>query len=589
LPESSTRTIPIWFGPAESPMFGLLHLPGSTARGGVVLCPPLGHEYMNSHSTFRELANRIAPLGFVVLRFDYRSTGDSFDRAGSGPEESGFVGDVRAATGYLRELGLTWVATIGMRLGASFAAAQNGLSSADSLVLWDPCPSGRSFLREQHLLSLVAARGRPKDPGQLEIPGFTGSAEMSDEIASLNLRDHARSVAGQVLLLTRADRPADAKLVESFAGAKVEHRQVSGQRELLDVESPRLTVPFATILTIADWVNDVAPDKEAPIRHPEAREVQVDVESGHYAASSRDAEGVRTSLRETSLSVGPARLFAIATEPTKTASGPTCIFVSVANEHRVGPGRLWVELSRRLSVAGFRCARVDINGYGESPVRDSAAGPKVFATSHIDDVIDVARALSPERPGEVVLFGLCSSAYHILEAALALRPSGVCALNPIVIFHPPELDSDGKVDPRRQCCVPQTRLLTMARRRASLRSLRLRLPSLDWKVRGPLRTINWRIRIIFSAKRDVPSACLERLASSGVDVLLVCGSADATVFQHIEFERYPDDAKKLLHYVYMPTLSHTLFSAEERNSVMGMIVEHMVERFGETKLSSPTL
>ena len=51
----------------------------------------------------------------------------------------------------------------------------------------------------------------------------------------------------------------------------------------------------------------------------------------------------------------------------------------------------------------------------------------VRSVSAIDDVLDVARAVSPEDPGNVVLFGLCSSGYQVLEAALDLLPRGVCA------------------------------------------------------------------------------------------------------------------------------------------------------------------
>ena len=101
-------------------MFGLLHTPGAQARGAVVLCPPVGHEYMNAYSTFRALAIRLELLGFAALRFDYRSTGDSFDRPVTGGNAKGFVEDIRVAIDYVRALGLEFIAAAGMRLGASF-------------------------------------------------------------------------------------------------------------------------------------------------------------------------------------------------------------------------------------------------------------------------------------------------------------------------------------------------------------------------------------------------------------------------------------------------------------------------------------
>ena len=182
-------------------MFGLLHTPGTQARGAIVLCPPVGHEYMNAYSTFRALAIRLELLGFAALRFDYRSTGDSFDRPVTGGNAKGFVEDIRVAIDYVRALGLEFIAAAGMRLGASFAAAYCNLEPVDALVLWDPCSSGRSFLREQHLLGLVAGRGQDQESGVLAVPGFSGSAEMLEEIAGLNLRDQTGPCANRVLLL----------------------------------------------------------------------------------------------------------------------------------------------------------------------------------------------------------------------------------------------------------------------------------------------------------------------------------------------------------------------------------------------------
>ena len=60
-------------------LFSWHHPPSAdTGRGaGVVLCPPLGYEYMSAYPTFRILAERLAALGFDVLRLDYDGTGNS--------------------------------------------------------------------------------------------------------------------------------------------------------------------------------------------------------------------------------------------------------------------------------------------------------------------------------------------------------------------------------------------------------------------------------------------------------------------------------------------------------------------------------
>jgi len=52
--------------------------PASVRRGGaIVVCPPIGYEYMSAYPTVRILAERLAALGFDVLRIDYDGTGNS--------------------------------------------------------------------------------------------------------------------------------------------------------------------------------------------------------------------------------------------------------------------------------------------------------------------------------------------------------------------------------------------------------------------------------------------------------------------------------------------------------------------------------
>ena len=76
---------PLHFGPVGSPLFGCYHPPdGAARRSGVVLCYPFGQEYVRAHRAFRLLANRLASVGFHVLRFDYHGCGDSSGGRGRG-------------------------------------------------------------------------------------------------------------------------------------------------------------------------------------------------------------------------------------------------------------------------------------------------------------------------------------------------------------------------------------------------------------------------------------------------------------------------------------------------------------------------
>ena len=196
-----------------------------------------------------------------------------------------------------------------------------------------------------------------------------------------------------------------------------------------------------------------------PITAPTRDEVTVAM-CKEPSSAGEDAGDDVVLVRERSVWLGPQGLFGIETEPVKGATGPACIFVSVANEHRIGPGRMWVQLSRRLAAGGFRSVRVDIDGFGDSPARAERLEPSVVSVLGIDDVLDAARAVSPDDPANVVFIGHSSSGYLILEAALSTAPRAVCSVNPWLVFQPPEMAAGAGMDERRRFCLSRSALAT---------------------------------------------------------------------------------------------------------------------------------
>ena len=78
-PESRVRIerVPLYIGAGDAPRLAWYHAPEVRSGQGVVICPPLGHEYISAYRSLRELADRLAAAGVAVLRFDYHGTGDS--------------------------------------------------------------------------------------------------------------------------------------------------------------------------------------------------------------------------------------------------------------------------------------------------------------------------------------------------------------------------------------------------------------------------------------------------------------------------------------------------------------------------------
>src|SRR6185295_7566730 len=121
--------VPFYFGPSERPLFGAHHLAEGNAPGGngVLLCYPVNHEYQRAHRLFCQLGSRLAGAGLPSLRFDYCCTGDSSGETNQGTWEV-WCENVGTAASELRDIeGLTSLSAVGLRLGASLAAATKRL------------------------------------------------------------------------------------------------------------------------------------------------------------------------------------------------------------------------------------------------------------------------------------------------------------------------------------------------------------------------------------------------------------------------------------------------------------------------------
>jgi len=588
-----------WFGPEESPLFGLINANSAEVRGAVVLCPPLGREHTSAYSTFARLAGSLADAGLLALRFDYRSTGDSFDRTDQQDATIGLLDDVRHAVDFVRGLGATRIALVGMRVGALLAGLTSALEPFEALVMWDPCASGRSFVREQRMLSLRIQVAGKSNISPDDIPGFLLPPEILRELSLLEFDETTATLAERVLLLTRVDHPAERTLVDRLVLPNVEHRKVAGQDDLLDMPTPLQVVPAGALATIVDWIDDVMPKDRHSVTLPRPAEVAVTLRHNR-AAASESGDRLPTPVVERAVRLGPFGLFSISTEPKEGATGPVCLFVNVANEHRIGPGRLWVDLSRRLATAGLRCVRMDLSGVGDSPPRGSTP-PRVYPYSAIEDVVDVARALSPEAPSNVVLFGLCSSGYHVLEAAAILSPRGVCALNPAVSFPAPEMEHGGAADPRRKFFLPEPHLATATNKVTSIRWLEEQVPLVRWigtrypmatvrarrsirsaldRLGRPYRTLVWRLGTRPGGPKSGPSEHLADLVLAGSNVLLICGSEEIRPFRHAaDHPRLRSANAGELQLEMISALDHALRHPRDRDEVSDLIVDYASRHF----------
>jgi alpha-beta hydrolase superfamily lysophospholipase len=544
---------PTWFGPADRPLFGWFHRPRSErARLGVVLCPPVGDEERRAYLTYRTLAESLTGAGHAVLRFSYDGTGDSAGSFGDPGRVDAWTRSIAEAVTVVRSAGIRRVAVVGMRLGATLATrvASTIEPALDALVLWDPCATGREFLRHQQiLLSTLSEEPLPGRPG-VDTPGYHLPPDMAAELDRLTIAPVA-APGTRTLVLVRPDRPGANRLIRGLGPSAFDRLDAVGQAELLDVPPLSAVIPRPTIDAITGWLSSSAAPDAGRLDPPDLDEVTV----------GTDRRG--RPIRERAVRLGPVGLFGITTVPEGGGSGPWMMFVNVATEHHIGPGRLWVDLSRQWARHGIRSVRFDLSGVGDSPVHPGQLENVPYARQWLDDLPALASAISPEDPAETVFIGLCSGGYGAFEAALMLGARGAYVVNPVLSAP----DANLEPDPRR-------------------RALRTLPPRLARLARRHGRTAWWTWRTYRQvAPWQAPMAVCASAVRAGVDVFVVSGVADARPFREVAFWRLVGERRLRrtgrFELMTVPGMDHVLLLGEGREAAARLLTERVLDRFSD--------
>jgi len=262
---SARRVRPFYFGPPSRRIFACYHepLPGVARDLGVVLCYPMGDEYLLSHRTFRRLATQLSQNGFAVLKFDYYGCGDS---AGD-PEESNVatcIEDIAAAASELqRRHGCRKIGFVGLRLGATLCYVASASVQRDvyALILWEPVVQGGPYLDDLEASYAKRVRDLQLTPGVNEGNhfGYPVSQRMQTDLRQLDLRNFRAKPAENVLILTYDDEtPPTRGLVSGLEREGVTCRcdRVVGSRFWVQ-DVNRVLVPKPTIDSILHWIFEI--------------------------------------------------------------------------------------------------------------------------------------------------------------------------------------------------------------------------------------------------------------------------------------------------------------------------------------------
>jgi hypothetical protein len=424
-----TTEVPTFFGPSESPLFGVLHLPADNQiRGGVLICGSLGREGMDSVRLHRIIADGLARRGLAVLHFHYLGLGDSAYAQAGDDAVANWVASVGHALDYLTLIGAESVTAIGIRAGCLILQERLAQSAAQShtvnrVVYLDPPGTGRRYLREHTTLFRLSMGEDAATPGEVSIMGGRFSDRAAKEFAALALAADPVSALGldNVLLVGRPGE-TDQRISALASAEGVDSITSDGLPECAHPLPIPLPIPFTAVDAIIEWIDGHVPTRTR-------RAVPQYLTTVTMPAQGPDDVDVVETIER----IGPKGLFAIRTRPRHSSPAPakTVLFFIASHESHVGPNREWVELSRRIAAAGSQALRWDPAREGLSGQIRWAPWRRVYSKAEITDAIVVARHACQDA-GELEVVGICSGSWYAAHVARDVGARSAILVNLVV-------------------------------------------------------------------------------------------------------------------------------------------------------------
>lgn len=419
---------PLWFDVNGQSISGIIHSPNVHSNYGVVICSPIGYEFWCSYQSLHTLAVDLAGIGCHVLRFDYYGTGDSDGSYQDSDILAKWDACLESACHVLKNMGVSELCFVGLRFGATLAMRNSEKCGVSNLILWDPVISGRRFAKELKLFS-ISSPSSEEGSHELQVAGSIYSQETIKQINEIDLLKLSHSHIKQLSLIDRDDRPASEKYFEMLSSYNVNRTLIHGTAGMLDVPTEFGVVPKNIIDQICNIINQSFFDNISNTLPFSS------IDSKLLASKKSTIHWENQTIEEEFVSIGSNKLFGIIGQPTTDPSlDKIVIFLNSGTEHHLGPGRVWVEYSRSLNVAGFSTMRADFNGIGESRIRGDDRRMQPYDESQNQDILDYI-AFSRERGyKKIALVGLCASSWIALFFAETTKIDGIIAINPQIYY-----------------------------------------------------------------------------------------------------------------------------------------------------------
>ncbi len=388
--------------------FGWIHHAPNCATSDVVavICPGVGRDSSTGYRPARLLADSLAIAGYTTIRFSYPGTGDSADPV----DENWWPAWTRSLHAAINRAcavaGVEQVVLIGIRLGAALAAlAATERKEVVGLVLLEPVVRGSSFATQLRIEERMSMRVEHDD---IWIHGLHLTARALDSMRRLDLRALTLRPGCRIMVLSEA-RSASLRACEeswSLQGVDVVHEDADEIRS------------FFCPTHLAD---ESSPDMQSLIRWFQGRFPAREGVSAFVPVLGRGALTGPGWIETPHVFGADGHLFGILCEPGHSALCDTVVIIgNSGGDPHDGFARFAVEFARLLAQGGIASFRIDFAGLGDSlnAADDPDGLTHPFTVDRRPDFAAAVDFVSNKGFRTIALQGLCSGAYHALQAAV---------------------------------------------------------------------------------------------------------------------------------------------------------------------------
>ncbi len=410
------------------------------AQGCVVIASPFAEEKKAAQRALVEMARDLAGMGHVVLRFDYRGTGDSGGEF-SDCDVTTWVEDLQAVLCHARAVaGDLPVTLIGLRFGATLAylAAAQAKAGVSNLVLWEPITSGSTYMRQNRQRSQIRSQitesaggsagestAQAQEPADaattqetyaaFDFDGFAINSKLHREMVEADLLTAPVPACERMLLLQISGSSRIRKPLEELR-SRATATGVAADLENVAVEAFWSAIGLVDTAPVRErtlaWMGLTAPADEtagatavSPATGPECA-VRVN------GIASQQPAVLAAPL---SFMSGDQRIHGVLYRPDVPVTRAV-ILLHGWSGYRIGPGHLLTEAARALAAAGHAAYSFDFRGRGES---EWEVGQASLNSMMRDAARAVPVVLEHTGASAVTLLGLCSGGEVALGASLA--------------------------------------------------------------------------------------------------------------------------------------------------------------------------